>query len=289
MIFIAILLVGGSFFFAEYRNKKAKNIYSANTKNDSIALASDAIPNSAKDVDTDGDGSKDWEEILLGTNPNDPKSKPSPIKEPTTKDLTKSDTKEKLSQIDLVSRDFFARYMELRQIGSSKDKFSQEELVRSTASGIVLSSPTEYKISEIIVNEDSSKESVLKYSQEISNIFKKYAIQSRNEAVITKESFEKENPDILKEIDPIIQSYKNIINSLIKVSAPSSIKILHLELVNSINGGLFIAQSFRSSAVDGIKGLQAISSYQISEQRLFNSIKALQSYFKYIGINENIF
>ena len=289
LIFTAFLLVGGSFVFAEYRNKQAKIVYNSEKLQQGLAVSAiDEIDSSAKDIDTDGDGSKDWEEILVGSNPNDPKSKPDNTKAGVTGDITKSAT-EKLEPIDLVSRDFFARYMELRQMGAVKDKASQEELVARTIGNIQVSSPAEYTMSDILISDDESKESVMSYGEKIGSIFRKYAISSRNEAIIVKESMEKENPEILKEIDPIILSYKGILNSLVKVPVPKSISSLHLDLVNSMNGSLFIAQSFRDSGSDAIKGIQAISHFSTIQVKLFNSITSINSYYKSIGIYEKIF
>jgi hypothetical protein len=289
LIFTAFLLVGGSFVFAEYRNKQAKSIYSSEKIQQGLAVSAiDEINSSAKDIDIDGDGSKDWEEILVGSNPNDPKSKPDQTKAGVTGDITKS-TPEKLEPIDVVSRDFFARYMELRQIGAVKDKTSQDELVARTIGNMKVSNPAEYTVSDISITPDESKESLVSYGKEVGNIFRKFTISSRNEAVIVKESMEKENPEILKEIDPIISSYKSILNALVKVSVPKSMSSLHLDLVNSMNGSLFIAQSFRDSGNDAIKGIQAISHFSNIQVKLFNSITSINSYYKNIGIYEKIF
>jgi len=280
-ICIAILLVVGAFVYAE--NKKEQVAYVAKD-----VVSADGTIVSPQEVDTDEDGSKDWEEILFGTNPNDPKSKPSATKAPVTSDVTTNAT-EKLEPIDIVSRDFFARYLELRQLGASKDKDSQEELAKTVAGNIVLSEPAKYVISEIQVKPDSGNAGVIKYGEEVSAIFKKYAINSRNEAVIAKESLEKEDTDILKEIDPSIKSYKNIINALIKVSVPQSMSLMHLDLVNAMNGSLFVAQSFRDSGANPVEGVQALSYYQVVEKNLYDAVTAIRSYFKYLGIYENIF
>jgi hypothetical protein len=270
--------------FAEYKNKKANEIYSSADVIHASATQQDINEN----ADTDGDGSEDWEEILFETDPNDAKSKPNKEKSPLAADLTKP-VAEKLSQIDIVSREFFAKYMQLRQIGASTDKASQEDLALTTTNGIVLSRPADYNINQIIIKTNSDRLAIETYGREINAIFKKYAVNSRNEAVIAKDSMEKEDPLILKEIDPIIISYKNIINSLIKVIAPQSMSVAHLDLINAINGSLFIAQSFRNSDVDAIKGVQAIAYYQVVEKKLLDTVTTIRSDFKNIGINENIF
>ena len=63
LVAIAVLLVGGSFIFAEKRNKEAENVYVA-----PVQVSSDSSPSTVAagaTEDTDGDGVMDWEEILL--------------------------------------------------------------------------------------------------------------------------------------------------------------------------------------------------------------------------------
>ncbi len=282
LIVASILLVGGAFFYAEYRNSHLE-IYDSKDLNVSTTTLS-----RSQEEDTDSDGAKDWEEILSGSNPNDPKSKPSVAKKSVDTDLTKKAV-EKLQPIDSISRDFFARYIELRQIGANTDTQSQEELARNTVNGIVLAKPAQYKMSEILTKSDGSNEGLRQYASEVGTIFKKYSVKSRDEGQIALEAGEKEDPTILKEIDPIIESYKNIINSLLQVKAPRSIAILHLDLLNGMNGALFIAQAFRNSDKDPLKQVQAIAYYGEGAKNLYSALNAIKSYLKYSGINENFF
>ncbi len=281
LIFAAILLVGGSFVFAEYRNKQSQSVYTAKD----LAI-SNVIDTTAQEIDTDGDGSKDWEEILAGTNPLDPKSKPTFTKTEPTKDITKTPT-EKLEPVDLISRDFFARYMELRQSGASADKASQQELVNNTVNKIKLSEAKPYMSSEIKVRADNGKESVKIYGNEIATIFKKYAFVgtgTRNEGVIAKDALGQQDENILKELDPIIQSDKNIVNGILKTEAPQAMATMHLDMLNSMNTILFVAQSFKKVIADPLAGIQASIQYIPSRNGLIKSMRAVQSYFKYLGI-----
>lgn len=276
-IFLAILLVGGSFVFAEYRNRQAKSIYKA------PEVSASSLDTSAQYIDTDGDGVPDWEEVLVGTNPNDPKSKSTKATStPTIKDLTK--TTEKLDPIDVVSREFFARYMELRQLGISSDKLNQQELAQKTIDSIKFVEAKPYVMSDILVNTITSKESIKKYGNDMANVFKKYFVSSRNEGVIVKDALQKKDPEILKELDPVIESYKNIVSGLLKTEAPKSMGTMHLDLVNVMNSTLFVMQSFRKTMVDPIAGVQAMSQYLIVQKKFFDSLKAIQSYLIYSGI-----
>lgn len=264
--------------FAEYRNKQAEAVYSAQE-----IVKIDSIPSDAQRQDTDKDGIPDWEEILVGTDPKDAKSKDVTKSGSTvTKDLTQS--KEKLEQIDIVSRDFFARYMELRQAGISKDKASQQELITKTAGNIVLPQIKLLKTTDIITKIDSSKEAVKQYGNDIGLIFKKYSISARNEAIIAKEALDKENPKILDELDPIIASYKNTLNALLKVTTPQTMLQIHLDLVNGVNGLIFTSELFKKSSIDPVSGLQAAGNYMRMAENFNSAFNAIRSYFTYLGI-----
>jgi preprotein translocase subunit YajC len=130
---------------------------------------------------------------------------------------------EDLTPTDLLARDFFARYMELRQAGLSQDPQSQIEVAQQvvTKSGIILSAPKLSDASSIKVRKDDTKVSVTRYGNDVGSIFIKYPINGRNEAVIAKEAIEKENPDVLKELDPIIVTYQSILNELITTEVPA--------------------------------------------------------------------
>lgn len=284
----AILLIGGAFLFNKYRNERVKALYVANENKSSVSISNTDLSSSSEE-DSDNDGSKDWEEILVGTDPKNAKDKPSSSKSVATADLTRKSTQEKLEPIDLISREFFARYMELRQSGSSKDKQSQENLAQRTAGNIVLSQPGKYELKDIITKSENNTDSIKQYGKDISLIFQKNTIKARNEAVITKEAFETEDLEMLKEIDPSIESYKKIINSLLILKVPKTVETLHLDLINAMNGSLFVAKSFRNAGINPVEGVQAVQYYPVVQKNLYDAINAIKSYFKYLGINEQVF
>lgn len=288
LIIAAILLIGGAFVFNKYRDERTKALYVANENKNNLSISNNDLSSSAEE-DSDGDGSKDWEEILVGTDPKNPKDKPSQSKNVATADLTNKPIQEKLEPIDLISREFFARYMELRQTGTSKDKQSQESLAEKTAGNIVLSQPGRYELKDIITKPESDTDSIKQYGKDITNIFQTNAVKARNEAVIAKEAFETEDLELLKEIDPSIESYKKIVNGLLKLKVPKTIETLHLDLINSMNGSLFVAKSFRNSGVNPVEGVQAVQYYPVVQRNLYDAINAIKSYFKYLGINEQVF
>lgn len=274
-IVVAIVLVGGSFLFAEKRNKEVEKIvYKAE-----ITPTEFSISKELKSIDTDEDGLKDWEEVIAGTNPNTPDTDKDGtldgkevelgrnplVKGPNDKNTvsnTKATTNQDLTATDVLARDFFARYMELRQIGLSEDEVSRNEIINKTLqSGIKIPVAKVYTLKEIIVNPNSDSATMKIYENELDQILKSNSNHLRNEVVILKESIETENFDVLKEIDPIIASYKNIIKSLLKVRVPQNMTTEHLELLNSVSKMLLMSELIRKSDVDPLSGLEGATMY----------------------------
>ncbi|MES3031445.1 MAG: hypothetical protein V4697_03475 [Patescibacteria group bacterium] len=299
LILIAALLVGGAFLIAEYQNKNAEAIYK-----DSLTASNEAGDATAQERDTDGDGLKDWEEVLLGTDQNDGdtdgdgtsdgkevEAKRNPLvagpkdslAASAAVDLTKQ--KEILDPLDALSREFFAKYMELSKLGISKDPLNRQELIDNAVGSIPFEKPTTYTTATILVKADNSTLSIKNYGNEVGDAFKKNVNpDTRNEGVIAKEALEKQDPSILKEIDPIITSYKKILTALRAIQAPQAVATLHVELVNGMSAGLFAAQSLRDSGDDPVKALQGAGSYQDAERQLRNSLVNIRGYMTFLGI-----
>ena len=298
LILSAIFIVAGAFILAERRNSQTeKVVYTAE-----ISTVTDTIPYQFQNEDSDKDGLKDWEEILLGTNPHNPDtdgdgtsdgkesaSGRNPlVKGPKDTSTVSSSilTSENLSPTDKLARDFFARYMELKQVGLSQDQQSQQELVNQVLkSGTIITTPKIYNLKNILTIPDNSMEAVKKYGNEIGAVFQKYSLpNARNEVVIAKESVDGENSTILKEIDPIISSYKNINTSLLKIKVPQSISTIHLDLINNISILIFSAESLRKIDKDALSGIQGATLYVKGASGLNASFNDIKSSFSTNGI-----
>lgn len=293
LIVMAILVVAGAFAFAEYRNKYSeKLVYDAPIVTSGVSSSgenlSSEILNEYANKDSDEDGLKDWEELLSGTDPHKADTDGNGIKdgkEPRSSSGTTAVVVE-LSPTDKLARDFFARYMELNQVGLTGDAASQTELIGQVLkNGMVLATPKTYSLKDIVVIQDTSTVAIKKYGNEVGGIFQRNQNLGRDEAVIAREAVEKEEPEILKEIDPIISIYKNIVQSLLKVQVPQNEAKMHVDTINAMNKFLFVAESLRQTNVDPLRGLQGASTYLEAGESLFNALRALSRHFSSLGIS----
>lgn len=281
LIVVAAGIVGGAFYLTEYRNKDSiKTLYDSGITATTSPSLVDASANKIG-----ADGLTQWERDLLGTQGIGADGKPIKGWASATGTSAGGAAIEKLTATDKVGRAFFSRYMALQQQGIATDKESQEELVNDVlAGGILTSGPYIYSDKEFKVGSDTSLDAVKKYGNTVGTIFKTYGVTSRNEAVIVQESLKTENPAILAELDPILMSYKNITNNIVRTTVPPSIFEQHKALVQALSSAVFIIESFKKVNIDPVVALGALAKYQDTSRDINNAIQELRTQFFVLGI-----
>ncbi len=258
MILVAILLVGGAFTYAEYSNKEAETVYS---KPD-IEIGTSTSQSYQNSQD-----STDWKRILLATDT---------VASSSVNDLTKKPAP--LTPADLLARDFFARYMELKQTGDTADEASRQELINKVLqNGTLVATPKVYSHGDIKTKVDSSTESLKTYYNQLGTVVKTYSIQYRNEAIIAKEAFDKADMSILKELDPIIKNNKAQLDAFLKIVVPQTVVKTHLDLVNTMSSIVYMDEGFRNSANDPFAGIQSTSLVLKNNDSLVLILKSIQN------------
>jgi hypothetical protein len=197
-------------------------------------------------------------------------------------------SKEAFTITDQFSRDLFQKYAELRQLGASGDKAEQKLLISELLSNSkYLVAPKTYDNKELILQMDGSKAALEQYGNRIAAILKNNKIEGRNEAIIVKESLAKEDPSILKELDPIIASYKTMLQEFIATPAPQPLFQYHKKLVNAFSLLVYINESYRKADTDPVVALQGLSRVQDGIVMLFDSLKGIKTYLEAAGLAFN--
>lgn len=279
LIVVAAGIVGGAFYLTEYRNKdRIKALY------DATPVVATTTSNIDPDAQKKGaDGLTEWERVLLGTQGIDSNGKP--IRGWINASSSGKITPEKLTTTDKIGRAFFSRYMALKQQGIADDKDSQQQLVNDVLSGGILTSgPYIYSDKEFKVGTDTSLTAIKNYGNAIGAIFKTNSVNSRNEAVIVQESLKASNPAILAELDPILTSYKNITNNIVRTPAPPTLLEQHKQLAQAMSQAVYIVESFKKVNIDPVISLGALSKYQETLMNINGAIEALRNQFFVLGI-----
>ncbi len=299
-----IIAVGGIYLSSKH---PATQTYTAKIKASPQVLVSDAIKADA-DKDTDGDGLKDWEEILWKMNPlsgDTDKDGVSDVKEVELQKISKNSeviykntqktaTKitENLTQTDTFARDFFTTYAEYKKsgvpiIGNTEQ---QQQIVNSILNKSAIEDKIkQFTLANIKINDNDSEESIKQYGNTLGTILinnspKKEELE--NEFVIFSKAIQNQNAKELEKLDIIIKSYKNIITEFSTVAVPKSAAQTHLNLLNTLNAVLASDQGMRIYFDDPIGGL---SGYVYYKKRVGDLHKALADTVSYFNEKNVVF
>ena len=268
MIIAAIIIVGGAFAVDQYWNVlPAKVAYSAPTVFTPPANTATSIADS------------DWQKVLVGAgvgNLAENSSLNSGVKSVQSAPLTET---EKLGQA-LVSG-----YLQLQQSGGDMSTDTINTVVSNVLSDPnIVPTAKVYTFANIKIGKDDSISADLTYGQAFAALFKNNSVVG-DEATYARDSVEQNDPAILTKIDPIIASYKNILNGLLDMTVPPTIASMHLDLVNAMSERLNTAELLRTINTDPAAGLVGAGQYLTGLQDLSNAFGAIKQYFGTLKAN----
>ncbi len=208
--------------------------------------------------DGDGDGLKDWEEILWQTDPNNKDTDGDGVNDneeiqknraPRKKGpndvlnlpvdasgkLTQEGEVEKLNATDIIARDFFSKYVQAKQGGKELDGTIEQQIASSVLLQAKSSTPLrEYTEGDLIVEKESTNDALKNYGEKMGAIIKTDATWKENELSIIQQALEQENEKILEQLDPIIFGYSSMLEKMLLLHVPQKATESHLDLLNAM-------------------------------------------------------
>ena len=231
----------------------------------------------------------DWEEGLWGTNP---------TKKDTNNDGTPDNVEienlkkirggvqqgesllgnnENLTETDKFARELFSTVATLSQNGEI-DEATAEKISSSLAEQIKNYPQRKiYKISDIKIINDSSKNAVQKYRDSLHNLYLQYPTKGNVIDILAKATNEDGSIDgiILDKLDPIIKSKQSYINGMLKVNAPEKLSLTHLDVLNALERVVENLNDMQLVNDDVILALSSISQYQNNVDSLYLALNNL--------------
>lgn len=191
--------------------------------------------------DTDGDGLKDWEEGLWGTNPtlvdtnengvsdfNEVQNRKNSLQQEAPIEVASAELEE-LTPTDIFTRDFYATASLIEQ----RDIENADELVREVffqnIAGIQLYTPIdETRITTVPENEAT----IIAYAKSLKALMDKYPFNS-NELGTILDGLASTAENINLENSALGTKYQRFANEMITLRAPEGLKKMHSDMVNA--------------------------------------------------------
>lgn len=269
MIIVGVIIVGGAFVFAEY-----KNVIPAQTEYTAPAVSAYSVNATSTAI-----ADNDWQKVLVGTNP-------SVAKQKSLGGGTTMAQSQPLTETDLIGQALVAQYLQLGQSGTAINSNNINAAVSRVLNNPNIITPAKtYTFADIKIGKDDGINATLTYGVTLGTLFNNNNAQGNDEAVDARDSAEQNDPTILAKIDPIIAAYKNILNGLLAMSAPPTLAKIHLDMVNAMSERLSIAELLRKINTDPAAGLRGAGQYINGLNDLSDAFQELQQYFGTRGIN----
>lgn len=305
LIVFILLIFSGWFYFSNYKNKQVQ--YIAEKEKSPLAVAMDQT--SRLDADSDGDGLKDWEELLWKTDPNKadtdgdgtndneeialnrnplkagPDDKISNKEDLVAQEKAVSDSKQN-TLTAAYARKFLTDYMTLKKQKGELSDLDKKSLVQSFMDGLEPMTVSDaYDISNIKISNDTNGTSVRKYAGEIKKIFiddKQGLISEPETFKILMENIKKGNPDFKKNIEGLnysVGKYEELIKKMLALIAPEELSKSHLEAINGFNNVKFAIKNMVLASTDPVKAVMGRKLYDVELKRAYDSLVDMQNIF----------
>jgi hypothetical protein len=249
------------------------------------------------DLDSDGDGLKDWEETLWGTDPLNPDSDGDGISdgeeirlnrnplvkgegEKVTISSSTSSAPETLTATDRFSREFFTRYVALKQSGK---KVTQNE-INAIISGLIeadYGTASAHTFTELSIRPISDSSTSFKnYGNALGSVFAKNPQSMEHELTILERYKNTEDARILASLTQNDARYERIIAELLKVPVPQTLVGYHVQLLNTHSDLLLGLRAIIDIENDPIGKIPIIIVQPDLLQKLLETISTLVLFFE---------
>ncbi len=239
------------------------------------------------DKDTDGDGLRDWEELLWGTDPKNPKSEgrevtdgeyvATLVKESPTVSYTNLNASTTLTEAFGV--DFFNEYIALKQSGKLTNQTIQNLSERITEKVLNTESTANYTIEPQNLFNDSDTARVRIYGNSLAEIRARYQA-SYTSNPIQAGDFNNGGNNFLR----ASELYRDMANEMAELEVPRLLASYHEQLVQSyLKSGIGL-RSVSTLDKDPMKAIVGIQMHTEAEQTEYAAVENIRRYFSQSGI-----
>ena len=190
-----------------------------------------------------------------------------------------------LTNTDIMGRELLANYLQLQKTGQTSNKdavtFVANQLVDNAMSRMATAAV--YYSTDINISKKYDVASLTSYSNGLSKILDT-SMPKKNEVYVVTDVADTGDMSLLKNIDPIIDGYKQTLQSLLSIPVPEPLSPYHLMLVNGVSMQFFNAQQLRKISSDPLSGLAAVNQEVPAMEQTSGALDQIKSHLLDKGI-----
>ena len=258
---VCIIVVAGTGFYVFKQPTTSSQELYASTKNTSVLSLAQSTG--------------DWKKDFYVTSSSTTQSTA------TVNKLSVTQDNQPLTLTDKLSRDFFARYIQLQQNNLGDNQQLVADSINQTIDTTVqaASQAPVYTLKDIAISANSNTDALHTYGNTVGTIFNLYA-PTTSPADVATQAFDKGDMTILEKIDPIIAGCDKVISLLKTVPVPQPLAQYHLDIINAVSSMKYVSQGLRNIQGDPMQSIIALSQYAKTQDALLPPFTSIETYFK---------
>lgn len=292
---LAVLLVGGAWYL------------SADDSPSSRKVAGDTKANYAvSDIDSDGDGLKDWEERLWRTDSNHPDTDGDGTSDGdevvAERDPAVAGPNDSLKEVILsrnrgiraitedrslnvseaISRAIFSSYLSTKtNTGASANEAEALAILLAEK----LPESKNYTLSSLNISSANTKEAYKLYGNSLAGALQSGDTGLESELTIFARAVETKDKRELQKLDVVISNLEGIIAGALRAPVPAASAQLHLSLVNYFEAVKYDLGGMKLIFDDPTLAFLALNSYKTDTQKLLENLEAIRKVVQESGAN----
>lgn len=284
IIFLIINLIGGK-----------KEVFKQEGELAGIEIQNVALLKDIVEKDSDGDGIKDWEEELWGTDPNNPDTDGDGIPDNIEIEQKRSALavsasqngiieEGSLNETDIFAREFFTTVVALGQSGN----FNQgtiDTIANSFSQSITTEDiPDSYSMSDLKIT-SPAPEGIEGYYNNFKALVENPSYKDiGSELEILAEALQNDDKAVLQELGGIANAYKSLAQEVKNVIVPSDIASTHLAFINNYMKTGEAIQKMEVVFDNPLVGVTGIAQHKTYSDEFVVIVETLETYFEENGI-----
>lgn len=238
---LAVIIISGSFY-----------VSASNERVDGEVIAVNQAPERTyiQAPDSDNDGVSDWAEELI-----EDRQVIEAEVDPTQPYVAKNTLTERFSI------DFFKDYLYSKGFGTAE--LDREAIIERAM--VVLKDEAQdriYTFDDVTLTEEDTPEAQRKYANRIAEITISYTTPTdTNELEIINRALDTKNPELLKQLDPILNAYRAYFEQTLATPVPASFARHHVDLINVYNAIVNDLTAMQDVYNDPLLGLLRLKRY----------------------------
>ena len=236
--------------------------------------------------DTDDDGIPDWQEALIGTDPNDPDPAGTGVTTHATQVRAATSTRFDLSAE--VGERILSAYTELKETGSYNEERGAR-LGENIAYNLAVATPfVPYTADDVATDADTSYDRTLTYREDMRKTLEPLLSLGEAEFVLYGRFIESGDIEALQEINASAVVYEDVAAAAAELTVPVDALDKHLAVTNALGYFAEVLRNMAKYAYDPIASLSLLRSYTEADAYITTTFNTLSNYYvlKYNEYNQ---